>query len=61
MNETAICLNCGNSEENFPLVSLRFRGKPLWVCTQCMPVVIHQPGRIAGKLPGAGQHEAASD
>ncbi len=46
------CLNCGRSEEQVPLVSLRFRGKPLSICPQCLPILIHRPEQLAGKLGG---------
>lgn len=44
------CLNCTRSEMETPLVSLRYRGGGAWICTQCLPQLIHQPERIAGKL-----------
>lgn len=49
------CLNCDRSEMMTPLVSLRYRGDQTWVCTQCLPLLIHQPQRLAGKLAGAEQ------
>ncbi len=56
------CLNCGRSEEQVPLVSLRFHGKPLSICPQCLPILIHHPERLADKLgapplPGAPDDE----
>lgn len=47
------CLNCDRSEMMTPLVSLRYGGSQAWVCTQCLPILIHQPERLAGKLTGA--------
>lgn len=44
------CLNCGNPENQVPLISIRFGGQPLWVCSQCMPVLIHEPQQLANKL-----------
>ncbi len=44
------CLNCGNLESDVPLISIRFGGKPLWVCSRCMPVLIHEPQQLADKL-----------
>ena len=46
------CLNCGRSEQEVPLVSLRYAGEARWICSQCFPLVIHQPQRLADKLPG---------
>lgn len=50
----SLCLNCGRSDLQVPLVSLRYAGHPTWICPQCLPLLIHQPGRLADKLPGLG-------
>ena len=47
-----ICLNCGTSEEEKPLLTLKFRGEELYLCPQCMPIMIHKPHQLAEKLPG---------
>jgi hypothetical protein len=47
------CLNCNRSETTVPLVNLRYAGSQTWICTQCLPTLIHQPQRLAGKLAGA--------
>ncbi len=48
-----ICLNCRRSETMIPLVSLRYDRNEAWICSQCLPVLIHHPQRLAGKLSGA--------
>lgn len=54
MNETiCACLNCGATEEQIPLVALRYKTKPSWVCSRCMPVLIHKPAELVGKLEDA--------
>jgi hypothetical protein len=45
-------LNCDRTEEQIPLLVLQFRGGTIHLCPQCLPVLIHQPGKLAGKLPG---------
>lgn len=47
------CLNCNASESEKPLLTIKFQGKELYICPQCMPVLIHKPAKLAGKLPGA--------
>ncbi|MFQ5595817.1 MAG: hypothetical protein ACE5HA_16850 [Anaerolineae bacterium] len=47
------CLNCDRSEMQIPLVTLRHAGQPAWICSQCLPVLIHHPEQLAGKLEGA--------
>jgi hypothetical protein len=34
-------------------VNLSFRGEALWICPQHLPVLIHDPQRLVGILPGA--------
>ena len=47
------CLVCGRDDGQVPLIRLDARGKVLWICPQHLPVLIHKPGSLAGKLPGA--------
>jgi len=47
------CLNCNRSETEIPLVSLRFAGNSAWICSQCLPVLIHHPQQLAGRLAEA--------
>ncbi len=47
------CLNCDCPETEIPLVALRHAGEQAWICSQCLPVLIHHPQRLAGKLSGA--------
>jgi hypothetical protein len=49
------CLNCERTENEIPLVSLRYAGGQAWICSQCLPTLIHKPQNLAGKLPGASQ------
>ncbi len=47
------CLNCLRTEEQIPLVSLRYRGSQNWICSQCLPILIHKPAKLADRLIGA--------
>jgi len=55
MNEkrTKTCLACGRGEDETPLVCLDYRGARHWICPQHLPILIHDPGRLVGQLPGA--------
>lgn len=35
------CFRCGASEEKAVLLPCRNKGKSLWVCTRCLPALIH--------------------
>jgi hypothetical protein len=48
-----ICLYCERSSEEVPLIAMRHRGRAVWICPQHLPILIHQPSRLADKLPGA--------
>lgn len=56
--ETQCCLNCERTENQIPLVSLRYAGQDAWICSQCLPKLIHKPQELAGKLAGAENMEA---
>ena len=53
MIETNRCLNCDRPETVIPLVSLRYDGSQAWICSQCLPILIHKPGQLTGKLANA--------
>lgn len=49
----AACVACGRSEAQIPLLGFRFQGDDYRICPQHLPVLIHDPTRLAGHLPGA--------
>jgi hypothetical protein len=46
------CLNCNTSEQDRPLLTIKFQGTELHICPQCLPILIHKPYELAEKLPG---------
>lgn len=50
---TARCLQCQRNSDEIPLIQILFSGSTLWICPQHLPLLIHKPEEIAGKLPGA--------
>jgi hypothetical protein len=58
-NITHQCLNCNRSETEIPLVTLRYSGDPAWICSRCLPLLIHQPDELIGKLAGADKFGAS--
>ena len=48
---TSTCLNCGASDQDRPLVTLKFQGQEFYICPQCLPALIHKPYQLADKLP----------
>ena len=35
------CFHCGTGEQRSVLIPIRTQGKSLWVCTRCLPSLIH--------------------
>lgn len=35
------CYRCGNTEDDVPVLPSRFQGNSVWVCTRCLPGLIH--------------------
>jgi hypothetical protein len=38
---TQRCFRCDAGEDEAPLLPLRYQGQSLWVCTRCLPALIH--------------------
>ena len=36
-----VCFNCGTDEDHAPLLPVRTKGTSTWVCTRCLPALIH--------------------
>lgn len=47
------CLACNRGPEETPLITLEYRGSQVFICPQHLPVLIHDPARLIGRLPGA--------
>lgn len=47
------CLLCERDSNATPLITLEYRGTSFRICPQHLPVLIHDPVRLAGILPGA--------
>lgn len=59
--EELACLNCNRTEQQIPLLTLVFQGEKKYICPQCLPVLIHKPASLAGKLPGAENFGAPAE
>jgi hypothetical protein len=47
------CLACERDSEATPLIPLEYRGTQTWICPQHLPILIHNPAQLTGKLEGA--------
>jgi hypothetical protein len=48
-----VCVACGRSSDEVPLIRMVYRQAENWICPQHLPILIHKPAQLAGKLPGA--------
>jgi hypothetical protein len=51
--ESPRCVACNQSGNEIPLLALKFQEEEYWICPQHLPVLIHRPDQLIGKLPGA--------
>jgi len=47
------CLSCNRSENEIPLVTLTYSAKLAFICSHCLPMLIHHPEQLIGRLEGA--------
>jgi hypothetical protein len=47
------CLACDRNEHQTPLLCMEYREHRVWICPQHLPILIHNPQQLAGRLPGA--------
>jgi hypothetical protein len=45
-----VCISCNRPEDVVPLVSITFAKNATWICTQCLPTLIHDPQKLVGKF-----------
>jgi hypothetical protein len=51
--KSKLCLACERDSATTPLIGLEYRGEQLWICPQHLPILIHDPGQLVGRLAGA--------
>lgn len=49
------CLQCERSSEQVPLIQLEYKGEKYAICPEHLPILIHKPARLVGKMPQAGE------
>mgnify|MGYP006971771672 CR=1 FL=1 len=47
------CIHCERTDLEVPLIALRSQGVEAWICPQHLPILIHKPQNLVGKMPGA--------
>ena len=52
------CIICGKTHLEIPLTQFDYKTTNFWICPQHIPVLIHDPHKMADLLPGADSFEA---
>lgn len=50
MSQSAVCFNCQRSEAEVPISNWRYQGGDVWVCSQCLPLLIHKLDQVVDTL-----------
>jgi len=50
MSQSMQCLNCARTDEEIPLVAVQYKGGRNWICSECLPILIHHAHKLADKL-----------
>ena len=54
MNENQLkCFYCSREANQVPLINFAYHGKDWQVCPQHLPILIHEPQKLDGILPGS--------
>lgn len=53
------CVACNRTGREIPLITLDYRGRKFHICPQHLPMLIHDPRSLTGRLPGAEGMEPA--
>jgi hypothetical protein len=58
--EKNCCVLCQQDSNQVPLLPIQYRDQSLWICSQHMPVLIHEPHKLAGVMPGTDKLEGVN-
>ena len=47
------CIHCGRDDNSVPLLTIKYKGGDYQICSEHLPVLIHSPHKLTGKLPDA--------
>lgn len=47
------CVFCERSNQEVPLIPMDYKDEQYWICPSHLPLAIHKPQALVGKLPGA--------
>lgn len=52
MKDHLRCAHCGRDQQQVPLITIHFEDVKAAICPEHLPILIHRPEQLEGKLPG---------
>ena len=59
MKTHSVCIVCNRPSTEAPLIAFEYNNESYTICLQHLPILIHDPGSLAKKLPGAEKISAS--
>ncbi len=59
MEKKKKCLVCERSESEIPMTRFYYKESHFYICAQHIPILIHDPQKLTGLIPGAEKLEGA--
>jgi hypothetical protein len=59
IQKRSTCVACSRTSDEVPIVRIEYRGAMIGICPQHLPVLIHDPSALSGRLAGAEEMQAA--
>ncbi len=57
MSKVSECIVCKRTEDEIPLLKMKFKKQKFHICSQHIPVLIHKPQQLNQLLPGIPEEE----
>jgi len=59
MKKDKKCLVCQRNESEIPMTRFYYKESDFYICAQHIPILIHDPQKLTGLIPGAENLEGA--
>jgi len=59
MNKDKKCLVCSREADEIPMTRFYYKKSDFYICAQHIPILIHDPQKLTGLIPGAENLEGA--
>ena len=56
-----VCFNCQRDENEIPIISWKYQKQALWICCECMPILIHKWPQLVNQLSAVKDGQKSSE